>query len=789
MATWGAYFTSFVGKATEEPLKDSSLTGSGSTVEKNQQIFESTASKSPPTSKIAEPKESNPKVEGVKKLYDLNPLPDSNIEQSPPKINSNAARVAKLFGYGSPAAPVASKTPQTASDSAAPVIPKPSSKPIAPKKYENLSTPQKSTIPITPAKPPVEPTPQPTAGLSASVVTTTTPENVKNDVKKPSGLRQWVFGSTAKVNEPNIESNETKSSFLSAKSNDQQTTASRSSVRMLSELQTSLQNVNIFNEKILPSSEANLAQSELNGASTWLASKSNFNTINPSHVNINAPTHNKFDSSHSNASALNSSRPESVASSASASTRYNQSSGLSSPMSRRDSIFSRFSTSSLRPYDNSLASVEEKVTREIRLQAEKENRMRLMAFTKSIEEMRIEKEKMESDRKRMMDEKAAFERDEYQLKDKEEQMRIFIADFEQENEREKLRLDQEEEEKEKRRQQEALRLENEEKIRKQIEEKEQREEQERILLEKEKLAQQEDIRENKRSNSPIPSYNLDTEPQLLKTEDKEELKKMSTNQEDEDDYSIYDDYYDEESDQGEESLGFQKQLETTLQNGDAKQQRIEEEEYEVQLKRQRSLQASRLREEEDERQRYAEEQARRFRQRPIQTGSPTGAPGGTPPQIKLPQMGLQPMGSPQMRSQMAPPQMRPQMSLQQMRPQMSLPQVRPAQTAQRMEQRGLLRPGQRQFGEENFRMQQEIEESEDIETDKEEEMRKAEIKMRKAFAEMSSQKGTGPSPAPAPVFQVQSRPPRNQNPIYITPAGGLPAGPRRGNGGLPPRPR
>ncbi|POS82846.1 hypothetical protein EPUL_006016 [Erysiphe pulchra] len=805
MATWGAYFTSFVGKTTEEPIKDSSQIGSGSTVEKNQSIVESTASKIPPTTKIAEPKESSQRVEGVKKLYDLNPLPDSKLDQSPPKFNSNAARVAKLFGYGSPATPAtpaASGTPQTTSESTAPLSLKPPTKPVAPTNSENLSIPQKSTIQVTPAKPPVTVTPQPTVGLPSSVVTISTPENVINDVKKPSGLLAWAFGSTAKTKEPIVETKDTKSSLLSATSKDQQMTASRNSIKMLSELQTSLQSVKIYNENIPSSSEANLAPSELNGTSTRLASKSILNAVSPSRFNVNAPTQNKFESSQSNTSVFNSSRPQSVASSASASTRYNQSSGLSSPMSRRDSIFSRFSTSS-RPYDNSLASVEEKVAREIRLQAEKEHRMKLLAFTKSIEEMRIEREKMESDRKRMMDEKAAFERDEYQLKDRQEQMRIFMADFKQEQEREakereKLRLEQEEE---KKRQEEVLKMENEEKIRKQNEEREQREEQERIMLKKEEVAKQDDTRENNRNDSPIPNSNLDTEPKLAKSGDKEELKKMGTNQEDEDDFSIYDDYYDEESDQGKESLDFQKQLKSSLQNDKAQQQQIEEEEYEKELERQRSLQASRLHEEEEERRRYAEEQAKRFRQqRPTQTGPPPGALDGSPPQMKLPQMGLPQMGSPQMRPQMGlpqmrpqmrpqmgSPQMRPQMAFQQVKPQMSSPQIRPAKTGQQTQQREMLAPRQQLSEEEIFRRQRETEESEDEEIDKEEEMRKAEIKMRKAFAEMSIQKGT--APIPAQELELQPRPPRNQNPTYIRPPGGLPAGPRKGNGGLPARPR
>ncbi|KAI6250844.1 hypothetical protein HI914_00390 [Erysiphe necator] len=956
MATWGSYLTSFVRKNNEEPAKDPSLIVASSTTEVNQPLVESVTAKSLPTSKIAVPAESSPGVQGVKKLYDLNPSPDSKLEPTPPKFNSNAARVAKMFGYGSPVAPVSSEKLQNVSIPTTVVSVTPA-KSVAPENPVNLQTPPQLSTPvippILPAKQSAEETPRSLLGPAAAV---TTPETSKNVAIKPSGLYAWAFGSSTKSEEPTKEIKDTKSPSPQLKSKNQEIVTPSNSVKKPSEFQTSLENIKSYNGGMLPSANLEATSLEPTSISTGLGSSSILSSINSSRFDARVSAQSKLITSQQNVSAFNSSRPGSVASSASVSTRYNQSSSLSSPISRRDSIFSHFSTSSLRPFDNSLTSIEEKVARELRLQAEKEHRMKLMAFTKSIEEMRIEREKMEFEKKKMMDEKAAFERDEYQLKDKEEQMRIFVADFELEKEREireqeKLRLEQEEEkrrqleeekrlqleeekrrqeeEEEKIRQQEALRIENEEKIRKQIEDREQRELQQKMFLEKKRAAEQDEIKEEKRNNSTIPKYNLDTESDFKNLKDKEDISKQRSYQEDDDDYSIYDDYYDEKSNLEEDSLDFQGQLESKIQNNKAKQDELEEDEleedeYEKELEMQRFLQESRQREEEEERRRYAEDQAKRFRQQPpIQAGSPEiVALEQKSPQINLPQMGLPQMGSPQMRpqmgspqmrpqmgspqmrpqmgspqmrpqmgspqmrpqmgspqmrpqmgspqmrpqmgspqmrpqmgppqmrpqmgspqmrSQMGPPQMRPQMGSpqmrpqmgspqmrpqmgppqmrsqmnpqqagprmgpqqmrpqmnpqqagprmgpQQMRPQMGSPQVRPVQNGQQVEQGRMLPPRQQRSEERDFR-RQENEESEDEEANREEEIRKAEIKMRKAFAEMSLQKSM--SQMPVQDFEPQPRtPPRKPNPTYITPAGGLPSGPRKGNRGLPARPR
>ncbi|KHJ32879.1 hypothetical protein EV44_g5024 [Erysiphe necator] len=906
MATWGSYLTSFVRKNNEEPAKDPSLIVASSTTEVNQPLVESVTAKSLPTSKIAVPAESSPGVQGVKKLYDLNPSPDSKLEPTPPKFNSNAARVAKMFGYGSPVAPVSSEKLQNVSIPTTVVSVTPA-KSVAPENPVNLQTPPQLSTPvippILPAKQSAEETPRSLLGPAVAV---TTPETSKNVAIKPSGLYAWAFGSSTKSKEPTKEIKDTKSPSPQLKSKNQEIVTPSNSVKKPSEFQTSLENIKSYNGGMLPSANLEATSLEPTSISTGLGSSSILSSINSSRFDARVSAQSKLITSQQNVSAFNSSRPGSVASSASVSTRYNQSSSLSSPISRRDSIFSHFSTSSLRPFDNSLTSIEEKVARELRLQAEKEHRMKLMAFTKSIEEMRIEREKMEFEKKKMMDEKAAFERDEYQLKDKEEQMRIFVADFELEKEREireqeKLRLEQEEEkrrqleeekrrqleeekrrqeeEEEKIRQQEALRIENEEKIRKQIEDREQRELQQKMFLEKKRAAEQDEKKEEKRNNSTIPKYNLDTESDFKNLKDKEDISKQRSYQEDDDDYSIYDDYYDEKSNLEEDSLDFQGQLESKIQNNKAKQDELEEDEYEKELEMQRFLQESRQREEEEERRRYAEDQAKRFRQQPpIQAGSPEiVALEQKSPQINLPQMGLPQMGSPQMRpqmgspqmrpqmgspqmrpqmgspqmrpqmgspqmrpqmgppqmrpqmgspqmrSQMGPPQMRPQMGSpqmrpqmgspqmrpqmgppqmrsqmnpqqagprmgpQQMRPQMGSPQVRPVQNGQQVEQGRMLPPRQQRSEERDFR-RQENEESEDEEANREEEIRKAEIKMRKAFAEMSLQKSM--SQMPVQDFEPQPRtPPRKPNLTYITPAGGLPSGPRKGNRGLPARPR
>ena len=83
MATWGSYFSSYVKKTSDpkqvelEELKEKEFLAKSSTAPKRI--------------------ESGSSQKGVVKLYDIATQPDQ-----PKRSGSNAARVAKMFGYGTP---------------------------------------------------------------------------------------------------------------------------------------------------------------------------------------------------------------------------------------------------------------------------------------------------------------------------------------------------------------------------------------------------------------------------------------------------------------------------------------------------------------------------------------------------------------------------------------------------------------------------------------------------------------------------------------------------------------
>jgi hypothetical protein len=144
MATWGAYFSSYVKKTSDpkqvelEELKEKELLNKASTAPKRI--------------------ESGSSQKSVKKLYDL----AAEDSYQPKRSASNAARVAKMFGYGTPAPeaevkvePVAPLATWTKIEPVAPLSirkkfdsPAPVSAPAPPaKKVENKA------LPAAPAKP------------------------------------------------------------------------------------------------------------------------------------------------------------------------------------------------------------------------------------------------------------------------------------------------------------------------------------------------------------------------------------------------------------------------------------------------------------------------------------------------------------------------------------------------------------------------------------------------------------------------------------------------------------
>ena len=118
MATWGAYFSSYVKKTSN--LKKVELE------ELNEKELLSQSSNGP--KRI----ESGSSQKSVKKLYDLAEEPQNH---QPKRSASNAARVAKMFGYGTPA-----QEPEVKVEPVAPMATWTKIEPIAPLSFTNIDT-------------------------------------------------------------------------------------------------------------------------------------------------------------------------------------------------------------------------------------------------------------------------------------------------------------------------------------------------------------------------------------------------------------------------------------------------------------------------------------------------------------------------------------------------------------------------------------------------------------------------------------------------------------------------
>jgi hypothetical protein len=153
MATWGAYFSSYVKKTSD--AKQVELE------ELNEKELLSKTSGAP--RRI----ESGSSQKVVKKLYDLVEEPQS---YQPKRSASNAARVAKMFGYGTPAPeaelkvePVAPMATWTKIEPVAPIATWTKIEPVAPLSFKKVET----------APTPAEPVPLPS--FMKRFETTTTP--------------------------------------------------------------------------------------------------------------------------------------------------------------------------------------------------------------------------------------------------------------------------------------------------------------------------------------------------------------------------------------------------------------------------------------------------------------------------------------------------------------------------------------------------------------------------------------------------------------------------------------
>ncbi|RKF66777.1 hypothetical protein GcM3_111015 [Golovinomyces cichoracearum] len=550
MATWGGYFASIVRKKPD-PVSEPNANAQSSTIDQIQSPALSTENFFSTNTEATPIDQSSSVIEVPKKLYDFNTTSSSNNENVLPRSTSNAARVAKMFGYASPAASIASVT----SVAQAKVEPTASITPVEVKPANFIAPTEESGISLKPATH-VDPISSTKSTEFAIVADSKALETSFNkETKKPVGLVPWIFG--GKSEKSLLGSKEEVSSTTQATANEKIKTTPLGPNGIPASLDAEVRVKESIATPIIKSLKEPFEFSDP------IRSLGDFSDQNE---NISISTNVK--PAQHIATATNLSYPVSVMTSSSASTRWNQSSGFSSPASRRDSIFSRVSSSSVRPFDISIASIEEQVARDVRLQAEKENSMKFLALTRSIEQMRAERESMDSERMRMINEEELFKRDEVELKEKDEQMRRFIADVEREQEKERereaaearaqLQLELEQKERENR----EMEREKEERKRREREEREQRE----LEREKEETRRREreerEQRELEREKEEISRRESEEREQRELEREKEEISRR-------------------ESEEREQRESEKRQAEEIQSRQLRKQERVAEEEREI----------------------------------------------------------------------------------------------------------------------------------------------------------------------------------------------------------------
>lgn len=590
MATWGSYFSSYVKKTSD--AKQVELE------ELNEKELLSKSNNGP--KRI----ESGSSQKSVKKLYDLVEDPQS---YQPKRSASNAARVAKMFGYGTPAPEVEVKD-----EPVAPIATWTKIEPVAPlslrKKVDN--TP--ATVP-TPAPAPVLPSFMKRFGTAVPPAPAPpAPEKVES---KPLPSKPLPAAPAKPKSKQDIFA--MLDDFASFADNPD-------SIQILPDLPAKkpvVAELRLQTKNIAPrDTKENYRPTPARKDSFWS------DTDSPA----------SYRSSRKDSLASFQSQVETPASSVSSSSfRKNSFQSQLSPLLSRPKLVVAKNIS-LEPSEDFRARMMdfERQSEELKREQQRrdEEREQILKYERMQDQMRYEREKMEMEREKMMEEQRRFQEEEDRLAEEEKQMASFMKNFQVEMERdreneERKRRAAEEAERERLRAIEAeerrIREEQEEEERRQQAEIEAEERRQREAEEAEERRLQE-IRDKEEEERELREYEARRAQRQREAEEKERrlrLKDERLAQEEADRLTALALREAKEADRRKNA--YAEELEADRRRFEAEQEeeerrRAEDEEFERQGQRRfiaERAERERLEREREEREKFEQEEAERERQR------------------------------------------------------------------------------------------------------------------------------------------------------------------------------
>jgi hypothetical protein len=385
MATWGAYFSSYV-KKTSDPKQ----------VELEELNEKELLSKLSTAPKRIESGSSQKSSASVKKLYDLTAEPDR-----PKRSASNAARVAKMFGYGTPAPEAEVKV-----EPVAPMATWTKIEPVAP-----LSTQKKSESPPVPTAVPsfmkrFETTTAPAAAPPAARKAETKP--LPADPPRPKSKKD-IFAMLDDF-----------ASFADNPDAIQVLPDLPQKKPVLAELRLEMKNITRqeTKENRRPAPER----------------KDSFWSMSDSPASYRS---SRKDSLQSQMSQISTPAP----SVSSGSFRKGSFGGQVSPLLSRPKLVVAKNPVSLEPSEDFRARMMEfeRQAEELKREQERrdEEREQMLKYERMQDQMLYEREKMEMEREKMMEEQRKFEEEAQRIAEEEKQMEQFMKSFQVEMERDR----------------------------------------------------------------------------------------------------------------------------------------------------------------------------------------------------------------------------------------------------------------------------------------------------------------------------------------------------------------
>ncbi|KAE9372729.1 hypothetical protein N431DRAFT_483462 [Stipitochalara longipes BDJ] len=661
MATWGAYFSSYVKKTSDpkqvelEELNEKELLGKSSEAPKRI--------------------ESGSSQKSVKKLYDLVEEPQS---YQPKRSASNAARVAKMFGYGTPAPEAEVKV-----ESVAPIATWTKIEPVAPLSFKKVETAP------TPAQPVAVPS------FMKRFETKITP--VPAPTPAPAPVPKKVENKALPAPPPKPK---TKQDIFAMLDDFASFADNPDAIQILPDLpakKPAVTELRLETKNILPQKE-NRPPAPARKDSFWS------DTDSPA----------SYRSSRKDSFQSQMSQIETPASSVSSmSFRKDSFRGQASPLLSRPKLVVSKNPISLEPSDDFRARMMEFERQSDELMREQkrrdEEREQILKYERMQDQMRYEREKMDMEREKMMEEQRKFQEEADRIAEEEKQMAQFMKSFQVEMER-----DRDNEERKRRAAEEAERerqraIEAEERRIQEEEKEEQRRQQAEMEAEERRRLEEEEaeerrlqaIRDKEEEERELREYEERRAQRQREADEKERrlrLKDERLAQEEADRLTALALRKREAQEADRRRNQYEQELEADRRRfeEEEEEERLRAEEEEIERERQRRFIAERA-----ERERYEQEEAERERQRA--------------------------------RDERIEAQR-----------QVAQERAERAQFEEDEARRIAQENADRRFEEE--RRQQEEEEDDDRPLTKEEEMQRAEEKIRQAFAGLAKEKGQNAQP-------------------------------------------